>query len=182
MVRLLMIVMLIALPLNAAPITFVFDGGDNSQSTITKTVNSLTLTATNFDSPSGNIGVDGNGLATSPVFFSSSIASGFDLSFDKRVRMLSYTIGFFNALPGLLAHELSNPGGESSSDMSPVVGTHDFSVQFELATDAVARWQLCCAAADGFSTIKEITVEVVVPEPSTLIGLFCFGLYFFIRK
>ncbi len=162
--------------------TFTFDAGDNNQSTITKTVDGITLTLSN-PSPFGVFIADGDGL-----FALAAIANGFQLSFNQSVQLNSYNVSLIQDLDGNETITLT-AGSESSVENSPfVTGVRNFANMITVAANQVVTL-VSSGGNDGAEVIQwdQITVTEVAPattpEPVSLVVLLGVGaLGFATRK
>ncbi len=116
----------------AQPIAFTFNGLDNNQSTITKTVSGVTLTLSN-EQPDNNFQTDGDGLA---VLANTAIGgalgdcSEFTMMFSADVQLLSYNIAYgISSMEG--DESLTFTDGSSTTIESGFssLGSHNFSNQ-----------------------------------------------------
>ena len=104
---------------NAGLITYSFGAGDIGLSSIVKTVDGVTLTATNF-SPTTLSLTDGDGLCFAGNSATNSFCpdlNSLTLSFSSLVKLISYQVGFIS--PGNSgAVLLFSQGANSSSETS----------------------------------------------------------------
>jgi hypothetical protein len=168
--------------------TFTFGGADNGLSTITQTVDDITLTISN-PSPTAVFGADSDGLC---VFGSSDFCdnntpalgiSSFNLQFDKAVQLISYQVGFNNSMSNDEIITLTAGSSSSVQTLFTDEATINFTNQFTVAPNQV----ISVVGTFGASAIllgtlqwREITVNEVeepvsTPEPASLVALLGFG-------
>jgi hypothetical protein len=125
----------LALTINnsAQAAVFTFGTGDNNQSTITKTVDGITLTLSN-NQTRGSFAADSDGVVVlAGDSFLGATTTSFNLTFSSAVQLTSYTIGYIESLDGDESFTLSN-GSSSSVENSPFsTGLRNFSNQFTVA-------------------------------------------------
>ena len=140
----------LALTINnsAQAAVFTFNGGDNALSSITKTVDGITLTISN-NQPRGSFFADGDGVAvlggpSSP----GQVTTSFNLTFSSAVQLTSYNIGFIEGLEGDESFTLSN-GSSSSVETSPFsTGSRNFNNQFTVAAGQTVSFSVIFGTGD----------------------------------
>lgn len=179
-------------PADAA--TFTFNSADNGLSTITKTVDGITLTISNPST--GNLIIDDNGLCV--LGFNNGFCSttnSLDLVFDKNVQLISYRVGFNSFTSGDQIVTLTN--GDLSSIQTDF--TDEATINFTNQLNVLANETISVSGDIGSETFmttslqwREITVSevmfppsppVTTPEPMSLVALLGVGaLGFATRK
>ncbi|TRT76872.1 MAG: PEP-CTERM sorting domain-containing protein [Microcystis sp. M_OC_Ca_00000000_S217Cul] len=174
----------LALTINnsAQAAVFTFGAGDNNQSTITKTVDGITLTLSN-NQTLGYFHADGDGVSVlvGGAFLGATTTS-FNLTFSSAVQLTSYTIGYIDQLEGDESFTLSN-GSSSSVETSPFsAGLRNFSNQFTVAAGQTVSFtgNLGTNLEDliQWSALEVTPVSpppATTPEPSTILGLLAVG-------
>jgi hypothetical protein len=157
---------------------FTFSGADNGLSTITRTVDGITLSVSN-PAPSSTffafgtlgLGVLANGIITT---------TSFNLSFSSPVQLIGYNVGAVQALDGDESLTLT-AGSSTSVESSPfTTGARNFSNQFTVAANQTIS--VVAAGADFIDLIlwSSITANPAsvptTPEPSGLVALGIIGL------
>lgn len=173
----------LALTINnsAQAAVFTFGAGDNGLSSITKTVDGITLTISN-NQPRGSFFADGDGVAVLGGPSSPGQTTSFNLTFSSAVQLTSYTIGYIESLDGDESFTLSN-GSSSSVENSPFsTGLRNFSNQFTVAAGQTVSFtgNLGTNLEDliQWSALEVTPVSpppATTPEPSTILGLLAVG-------
>ncbi len=161
--------------------TFTFNAGDNGLSTITKTVDGITLTISN-PSPDPTFIADADGLA---VFDNGGInpaarMDSFQLSFDTSVQLNSYNVGYLQFLDGNEVITLT-AGSESSVENSPfATGVRNFANMITVAAGQVIN--VVNSGNDNLDliqwdqiTVTEVSDPATTPEPVSLVALLGIG-------
>ncbi len=162
----------------AGVVTFSFGDSDDGLSTISKTVDGITLTLSNPGAYSVFF-VDGDG-----IFLSSNPNDGQNTSFDLAVtggtiQLTGYQVGF-TYVPGASAQfGMSGGSGTSTGNSMSTGGTFTANGNWQLAPGQVGTLTpQSFAAATAYSQLKSLSFNVVpaaaVPEPGT-VGLALVG-------
>ncbi len=166
-------------PSGAEAAVFSFNSSDNGLSTITKTVDGITLTVSN---PS----LDSNFIANTQGLFVliNSIGgniNSFQLSFSSAVQLIGYNVGYIQDLDGNESLTLTAGSSTSVENSSFTTGARNFSNQFTVAANQPIT--VTGEGVDFLDVIQWSSLEVApaaapvsVPEPSGLVGLGIMGL------
>ncbi|TRT83885.1 MAG: hypothetical protein EWV63_16510 [Microcystis aeruginosa Ma_OC_H_19870700_S124] len=154
----------LALTINnsAQAAVFTFGAGDNGLSSITKTVDGITLTISN-NQPRGSFFADGDGVVVlAGDSFLGATTTSFNLTFSSAVQLTSYTIGYIESLDGDESFTLSN-GSSSSVENSPFsTGLRNFSNQFTVAAGQTVSFSVIFGT-DGTNDLIQWSELKVTP-------------------
>lgn len=163
----------VATAAHAADVTFTFDAGDNGLTTISKTVDSITLilsnpsTKTTFRSDSDGLGV---GYGPEGSSFIDGELSSFQLQVTGAyLTFVSYQLGWAYSSPNM---NFSMSGGSGTSTANPLqtVGTYTPNGNWGLAPSQTGTMTISGFGTDDsdFAQFKSMTFSYIpVPEPST---------------
>jgi hypothetical protein len=153
--------------------TFNFDDTDYNQTTINKTVDGIAMTLSN-PSPKPFYS-DFSGLCVISGTPSCEI-TGFNISFSSDVKLISYDIGFANALGSDRTLTLSDGTSTSLEIGNWDIGTtRKFANQFIVKANQVVN--VTTAGIQPGDILQWSSLEVVqtVPEPTTILGVLTLG-------
>jgi hypothetical protein len=154
----------------AAPITFTFGGADDGLTSVTKTVDGVSVTFNNF-SPTPTTTADGDGLCVAGVVGFCPPLSSFDFSFSAPVQLLSYQVGFVSF--GANNQVLTFSQGSNTSVETNFVdeATVNFSTQFSVDANVIISAVRTTPPNEsvGSLQLRQLTVNVV-PGPLPLLG------------
>ena len=139
--------------------TFTFDGGDNALSTITKTVDGLTITLSN-PSPNQTFRTDYDGV----YIVKEGTITSFDISFSKDIKLISYTIDYIYQLDSSEEMNLTN-NNQSSLDSNFTVGSHDFNNSLTVLANSIINVKNKNTSS-SVQMISIVVSRVIIPEPT----------------
>lgn len=164
----------------AAPVTFTFDGSDNGLTTVTKTVDGVTITLQNF-SPTATTIANSAGLCVGSA--SEQIPNGicstlnsFEFFLSAPVQLISYQVGFLSTFAGSTQALTFSQGSNSSTETNFFQGvTTNFSTQFVVDANAIISVERTADIQVGLQNIQfsQITVDnsfAHVPGPLPALG------------
>ncbi|MBF2056809.1 MAG: PEP-CTERM sorting domain-containing protein [Cyanobacterium sp. T60_A2020_053] len=172
-------------PADAA--TFTFNAGDDNLPTITKTVDGITLTASNPST--GVFTTDSDGLCVlGNTGFCQNITS-FNLTFSKSVQLNSYQIGFVSSNNN--GQLTLTAGAFNTTEASPFVDeqNRNFANMITVQANQVIS-VVGTISTQGWSSLqwRQITVNevmsppVTTPEPTMMLGLLGVGALGFVTR
>jgi len=150
---------LLSQPAQALNITYLFGSGDNGLTTVTKSIDGITLTASNF-SPTSTTSADIDGLCFAGTGGFCPNLTSFNLSFSAPVQLISYTTGYFSLNTATLTF---TQGANSSVQTSFANGTTtNFTNQFNVAANQpINVISTNLSPSDSSLQISQLTVDSV---------------------